>query len=491
MNAMTVPSLNLMVTNVQLLESGLTPKSNWTPEGGTIGSSFSDDWRLRDKFGLVRSSHCEIVVIDGAYCLRDCSGETYINGSFMPMGRNKLAKLEHQDEIKVGPYLIRVSMGNLQDNEKSAAALDQIFDFGQQGLLAHGNEFDDLDASEPEISVADPLLALEEMIQRDIAEESLIDVPLEQDKGQVNNDSLFPPLKNKHAVSLSQQADGEHEMTSSIRLKRILGFGSKKAEAQVETPKEPKSLLPNNNNDQYSVNNQSEGYGMDENVLDLLEEEVAKSMTSQTKSVTTQATRPTQADSHQPTLDDPMLSGLGVDLSSGRSAQQMQELSEELSQSLQACMKGVLELQQQIANGQFAANRSMQPIEDNALRLGLPYDETMHTLFDPNRSMFHLSAPAAIADSMKSFMDHNEAIQHATSEALAQILAAFSPQVLLRRFNNYKRPTQGSDDSWAWNMYCSYYKELTSNRQKGFEKLFWDIFGQAYDKKIREKQLEF
>ncbi len=39
-------------------------------------------------------------------------------------------------------------------------------------------------------------------------------------------------------------------------------------------------------------------------------------------------------------------------------------------------------------------------------------------------------------------------------------------------------------------MYRSYYRELTSNRQRGFEKLFWEIFEQSDDRKIREKQLE-
>ena len=105
----------------------------------------------------------------------------------------------------------------------------------------------------------------------------------------------------------------------------------------------------------------------------------------------------------------------------------------------------------------------------------------------------HLSAPAAIAESLKTVRDHNEAMQHATADALSQILTAFSPEVMLRRFHHYKRTTdttQTTSDEWAWKMYCNYYRELTSNRQRGFEKLFWEIFEQSYDRKIREKQRE-
>jgi type VI secretion system protein ImpI len=40
-------------------------------------------------------------------------------------------------------------------------------------------------------------------------------------------------------------------------------------------------------------------------------------------------------------------------------------------------------------------------------------------------------------------------------------------------------------------MYENYYQELTSSRQQGFRKLFWEVFEQAYDKKLRELQREF
>lgn len=39
-------------------------------------------------------------------------------------------------------------------------------------------------------------------------------------------------------------------------------------------------------------------------------------------------------------------------------------------------------------------------------------------------------------------------------------------------------------------MYKNYYEELTSKRQYGFEKLFWEVYSQAYDKALRDKQTE-
>ena len=136
-------------------------------------------------------------------------------------------------------------------------------------------------------------------------------------------------------------------------------------------------------------------------------------------------------------------------------------------------------------------NKNMQPIEDNPLRLGLGYEETVKTLFSHERSPVHLSSAAAIAESLQSIEHHNEAVQSAISEALDYILAAFSPTKLLKRFSQYRKSSDlnlETGDEWAWSMYEKYYEELTSNRQKGFEKLFWEVFEQAYDRKLRELQ---
>ncbi|MBY8072948.1 type VI secretion system-associated FHA domain protein TagH [Vibrio fluvialis] len=491
MNAMTQTSLILQVANVQLLESGLTAQSHWTVEGGNIGSESWATWRLKDAQGRVKPQHCAIVSIDGAFCVRDLCGDTYVNGSHMPLGKDQLAKLEHKDEITVGPYQLRVSFGHADDHDRNSGPLDAMFKADQVDLLAD-EPFDDeelLDDDQPAVN-ADPLLALDALLEaKDDADALLRDVELKEDSDKpqslVPDDNLV-----LHDLKFTPQADSEYEMTSSIRLKKILGFGQRKddaAQRDIEPEHQPlqQTTAPSL---QINTHNVSEGLTMDEKVLDLLEEEVAKSL------------QPAKAESAASSaggkhlLTGPMLQGLGIDLSQDTDMERMHFLSQELGESLQACVKGLLELHQQVSEGRFGTmNRNLQPIEDNPLRLGLPYEQTIRTMYDADKSLVHLSAPAAISESLKNVRDHNEAMQHATSEALNQILNAFSPQVLLRRFHHYKRNTDNSatsDEAWAWNMYCNYYQELTSNRQRGFEKLFWEIFEQAYDKKIREKQLE-
>lgn len=484
-------TLSMVVTNVQLLESGLSAQAMFNVQGGVIGSASDAHWQLRDGKGKIQNHHCAIRVIDGAFCIQDLVGNTYVNGSHKPLGQGASAKLEHKDEVAIGPYQIRVIFGQVgEDDSLINGSLDQLF--AKEGLdLLKDAPLDDIsrDEDEPEPSSMDPIAALDDLLQGIKQEESLLE-ETEKPLAQAQH-SLVPEYDSQQSqLQFTPQADSEYEMTSSIRLKKILGFGKTSTDLPPipavehhETAQPPTHLNINN-----SIYNVPEGLAMDDKVLDLLEEEVARSYHPHSE----QHNSSSNNASHL--LTGPMLTGLGVDVGNSHDMAKMHMLSEELGQSLQACVQGLLELHQQVSEGRFGMmNRNLQPIEDNPLRLGLSYEETIRTLYDADKSVVHLSAPAAIAESLKNVRDHNEAMQHATSEALNQILNAFSPQVLLRRFQHYKRNSDAqnhSSDAWAWEMYCHYYQELTSNRQKGFEKLFWEIFEQSYDKKIREKQLE-
>ncbi|MGG2343646.1 type VI secretion system-associated FHA domain protein, partial [Aeromonas veronii] len=89
---------------------------------------------------------------------------------------------------------------------------------------------------------------------------------------------------------------------------------------------------------------------------------------------------------------------------------------------------------------------------DNPLRLGLDYDETLAVLFAEQKSPVHLSAPAAVAESLHNVRIHHVANQQAIGAALDSILQAFSPQALLGRFEQYRRSGAPgtADEGWAW-----------------------------------------
>ena len=169
--------------------------------------------------------------------------------------------------------------------------------------------------------------------------------------------------------------------------------------------------------------------------------------------------------------------------------QETHDFLQEVGKTLKATIEGLLALQKEQSS---LSDKHLRPIEDNPLRLNLDYESTIDVLFGDQKSPVHLAAPAAVKESLHNLLIHNEANRIAIISALKAILDAFSPDVLLKRFENYRRSNEvkPSNNAWAWDMYKNYYEELTSKRQYGFEKLFWEVYSQAYDKALRDKQTE-
>lgn len=184
----------------------------------------------------------------------------------------------------------------------------------------------------------------------------------------------------------------------------------------------------------------------------------------------------------------PLLREIGMQTSL-RNSQDINDVLTEIGKTLKATIDGLLILQKQQNN---LSDKHLRPIEDNPLRLNLNYSDTIDILFGNQKSPVHLSAPAAVSESLHNLLLHNDSNRIAISNALTAILHAFSPIVLLERFENYRRSNElvDSSSSWAWEMYKNYYQELTSTRQKGFEKLFWEVYEQAYDKALRESNIK-
>lgn len=187
----------------------------------------------------------------------------------------------------------------------------------------------------------------------------------------------------------------------------------------------------------------------------------------------------------------PLMNGLG-EYFSVNNTQDAQDLLQEVGKTLKSAIEGLLKLQQiQMAGqNQSLTEKQLRPIEDNPLRLGLDYPTTINLLYAEKQSPVHLSAPMAVAESLNNIKIQHQANQIAINYALQAILKAFSPEALLRRFKHYRRSGEqsGSEASWAWEMYRHYYHELTSPRQTGFEKLFWEMYDQSFDRAVREQQ---
>ncbi|MGK4476387.1 type VI secretion system-associated FHA domain protein TagH [Aeromonas molluscorum] len=182
----------------------------------------------------------------------------------------------------------------------------------------------------------------------------------------------------------------------------------------------------------------------------------------------------------------PLMRGLGQPLQL-QDTQQAHDMLEEMGKTVRAMVEGLLQLQNEQA---ALADKHLRPIEDNPLRLGLDYDETLAVLFAEQKSPVHLSAPAAVAESLHNVRIHHVANQQAIGAALDSILQAFSPQALLGRFEQYRRSGCRARPTKAGPGTCISTTTASSPppASRGSSKLFHQVYAQAYDQAVRQQQ---
>ncbi|STA81100.1 type VI secretion system-associated FHA domain protein TagH [Citrobacter koseri] len=391
--------LSLLVINSAQLEGDSQVQHHFGPEGGTLGASDQDNWQLRESIGSVLPGHARIDVIDGHFCLHDQSGQTFINGSGSPVGGDRHVRLSPGDELTVGPFQIRVSLGQRHHDP----ALDELMDNRTQR---------DMDTW------------LEDT-QHDAGTTHTVTKAPRQD------DPLGALQQDSHSVS-SLVTGSMPQPAFSEQTGELSGGKETVNQSFIELPGVGRTGLTH-----------------DESMVAALEI---------------------------------VMSGMGGNLAVTESSTAAEMLFD-MGRTLRALVEGLLALQ---AEQGALADKLLRPIEDNPLRLGLDYHDTLSLLFAEGQSPVHLSAPAAVAELLSNIRLQHTASQKATSVALHSVLQAFSPEGLLARFAHYRRGGQGESAGWEWEMYQHYFRELTSSRQQGFEKLFRQVYAQAYDRAVRE-----
>lgn len=445
----------LTITNPGKLQPGASPRFDFDKAGGTIGSRGAN-WMLSDIHHQINPIHCEIAWVDGTFCVIDRCGDTRINNSTDGIGAGHMAQLNDGDMLQVGPYKISVYFDEIQN-----ALPDASKSLGQYsvGELVNENarhftenmpmtseqqppentsetkssEFNRLSSSQSKVAI-DPLAALDAQSRNRPATTSM---PLDPTHfGKSPMDKTQPDFTSTASEAVSR-SPSPHNDAMNYQL--------------------PQTPYPADYVAEQEWQNAYEQAGSNAQHLAAL----------------------------------PLLRGLQANLGSMDSTASY-DLLFEAGKSLKAAIEGISRLYDDpniSTNHLSMLTRTLQPIEDNPLRLRQNYEDTVRTMFSEYRSAVHLSAPAAIEESLEQARVHNLAIIEAIGESLNALLKAFSPSVLFQRFQRYNADTntQTGDDGWAWRMYNHYYDELTSSRQQGFEKLFWEVFEQVYDRAMRER----
>lgn len=449
MTASTAPRrIALAVVNPEALQRGCAPSHTFDRAGGTIGCRGAN-WILTDHRDRIQPIHCEIVLDEGLFCIVDRSGQTRINSQDSPMGLHVSARLNDGDTLHIGPYRIAI---HLHDQDHPLP--DPSRHLSQYGI---GELLNVQDEHLRELMTAPPVQDDEPFLRRKDADFQALS------SAGNRRDDLDPLM----ALDMAERRAAEEEAARSPLDPTHYGLAPASPQADLAATRfEAVSGSPNPLTGESTMSHQH----------------------APTPAQDWHAAQQHHgADPHQ--LAAPLLQGLGAPLGP-LDEQAAYNLLLEAGQALNATIRGIAALYGSQAGNQrrlTLLGRTLQPIEDNPLRLGQDHADTVRALFSSERSVVHLSPRAAIEESLTQARQHNAAIIQAIGASLDALLHAFSPDVLLQRFQRYRpeQAQQPADGDWAWQMYTHYYNELASSRQQGFEKLFWEVFEQAYDRALR------
>ena len=120
-------SLTLQVMNGNELESGRAAKCLFSSEGGDIGHAPACRWPVQDRAGSVAGRACQIVLHDGAFCLRSLMPGLMINLASVAVDTG-LVRLHQGDEIGLGALALKafIHEGKLVSYSEQMAAPETI-----------------------------------------------------------------------------------------------------------------------------------------------------------------------------------------------------------------------------------------------------------------------------------------------------------------------------------------------------------------------------
>lgn len=440
--------IRLRVENVTAVAPGRKLEATLSRGGGAVGSDPAADWSIQDSDGALPPRAVMIKVVDEQFTLEAIvSGLVRINGARAPIEVNRPVVLRDKDRMKLGGLQVTIRLSAMADIEDTPALESLVSEKSEtrETLVVDGvsqTASEGLDAAPAQ--TADPLHSLDKAMTAERRKHHQTD-PL-----AVLDELASAADREQHiarsASPSTQQSDSRSEVNSAVTLPRI-------------------------SKDNYGFEAASDAEPTSMNTFD-----------------------------HDDPLVDhialrPLARSLGLSVTEV-DALESTEMLAEIGASLRAAVEGLTRIYARHQSGNSArfplTTMHLHAIEDNPLRFSRSSQEAMESLFT-RRGAVHLSAPAAISESLTHLSQHQDATEAAVDQALSALFAALQPKALERRFASYTRdagPRPGPErDAWCWNMFKAYTEELSSQRQRGLQLLFWEVFSYEYQSRMRQLAL--
>lgn len=551
MNApnLTALKLKLIVENTADLDGSSRSTAIFGRVGGTIGSHPTNSWVLKGRDRSIADFHVRVSYIDGCFCAEPLvNNGLRVNGSHGHVPQGTLFQLTDGDRLQIGRFTVGLFLS--ESHEEEDAQNDQFANrFAAMEQLISGELLNDTRADRSRYAAIDGNLwddppEAESSFHRRRREEALIQDPMELlDRNDKRSKERLDPLKafdtepdgaySASLAALSEELNRRPDMDPAQGLRSAVDPQPHQAQFSPRTPVTPDFLdeqiqdhvnglteraTPTHasSTDRWdsmtSSSNYSAIHDMDDDAF-FPEQEANPAQRRGYRpqgrsnngdvSARQDATplrhdsmsQPLALDDADPAIDHvvlrPLLAGLGIS-APDLTGPQADKFAREIGFALRTAVTRLIDVhQKQLGDRSSQAETQLHPIEDNPIRLGGDPRDVLQDLMLSDNPV-HLNAAAAIDESLQSLCDHEEASRIASEEALSSVLIALSPDKLARRFAKYAKGQSSNDDQdgWNWQMYEHYYKELRSDRQKGFGRMFWEVFRQVYDREMRRISAE-
>jgi len=529
--------LRLMVNNTNDLE-GLTGSSAvFGREGGVIGSGTDADWVLSDRQGTIEPHHLHVRYIDGQFCLEAGLGASaYVNGSKSAIMAGEPFQIADGDEVRIGVFTLSVYVNQeasgggeisaphdegwakrfapvgvlVGDEQASEVSSEKLFDMQvmrrdssavheRLNQVPRNDPIEMMDTRQASRggSEKDPLAVFEreqktearvamtsrvgEVLNIEPEEAHYVELPDDLQPG--SSYVAMPQTRAFDAQNFDQETGKSDKMppSSAAEARRSANHGDVDSylEMLAQAAKTPGKVAIS----------QAEPAGFDDEdwhrVIDASHRDAYLGEIRDEDIISDENGGNGLVDH---VVLRPLLKALGLNV--GQMSQpQVNRLAGEIGAALKAAVSGLMEAhRREISNKSHLAETHLHAIEDNPLRLDISVEEAIKDMFLV-QSPVHLSASAAIGESLELLQHHRNASEVATEKALEAILQALSPLALARRFMKYKghAPRAGDLDAWHWTMYQHYYAEMRSDQQGGLSRMFWEVYRQIYDREMRHR----
>jgi type VI secretion system FHA domain protein len=165
------------------------------------------------------------------------------------------------------------------------------------------------------------------------------------------------------------------------------------------------------------------------------------------------------------------------------------EVAAEFGRVLRIVVEGLMEVLRargEIRNEFRLPQTSFKPRDNNPLKMAVNAEDAIHNLL-VKRNPAYLGTTAAFDDAFKDVRHHQLAMLAGMRAAYGYMLQRFDPAALKAQFD--ARPARKgfgfSTQGKYWEAFEEYYREMTSDGDDCFRRMFGDQFARAYEEQIQ------